>query len=103
MGRFINADVFAATGQGFVGNNMFAYCNNNPVNQVDPSGFVPFLVPIIVPIIVASVNNLINAIYYESSDGHSDVTSESYRDEYVSRWDRLDYAKQETGEDYYNP
>ncbi len=38
VGRFINADAFATTGQGFVGNNMFAYCGNNPVNKVDPTG-----------------------------------------------------------------
>ena len=38
MGRFINADVFASTGQGFIGHNMFAYCGNNPVNRADPSG-----------------------------------------------------------------
>jgi len=37
-GRFISADVFAATGQGLSGNNMFAYCGNNPVNRVDSSG-----------------------------------------------------------------
>lgn len=37
-GRFLNADAYAATGQGFVGNNMFAYCNNNPVTFKDPSG-----------------------------------------------------------------
>lgn len=38
IGRFINADVFASTGQGLLGNNMFAYCNNNPVNLLDPAG-----------------------------------------------------------------
>ncbi|MBR5292486.1 MAG: wall-associated protein, partial [Clostridia bacterium] len=32
IGRFINADSFASTGQGFLGYNMFAYCNNNPVS-----------------------------------------------------------------------
>lgn len=37
-GRFINADGYVATGQGFVGNNMFAYCNNNPVNRQDEQG-----------------------------------------------------------------
>ncbi|MBO5657782.1 MAG: hypothetical protein J6R94_06325, partial [Agathobacter sp.] len=26
IGRFINADAYLSTGQGFVGNNMFAYC-----------------------------------------------------------------------------
>ena len=29
-----------ATGQGLLGNNMFAYCNNNPVRYCDPSGEV---------------------------------------------------------------
>ena len=37
-GRFINADGYASTGQGLLGANMFAYCLNNPVNRVDPSG-----------------------------------------------------------------
>ena len=36
--RFINADSFASTGQGFVGTNMFAYCNNKPIINSDPSG-----------------------------------------------------------------
>ena len=36
--RFINADSYASTGQGFVGTNMFAYCNNCPVVYYDPSG-----------------------------------------------------------------
>jgi len=38
VGRFLNADVYVSTGQGFVGNNMFAYCNNNPVISCDPFG-----------------------------------------------------------------
>ena len=38
MGRFVNADALVATGQGFFGNNMFAYCGNNPVTRYDPSG-----------------------------------------------------------------
>ncbi len=36
--RFINADSYASTGQGFLGYNMFAYCGNDPVNRVDASG-----------------------------------------------------------------
>ena len=38
IGRFINADSYASTGQGLVGHNMFAYCRNNPVCRIDVSG-----------------------------------------------------------------
>ena len=38
VGRFINADCTTNTGQGFIGYNMFAYCNNNPVANMDFSG-----------------------------------------------------------------
>ena len=37
-GRFLNADALVATGQGMLGNNMFAYCRNNPACRVDISG-----------------------------------------------------------------
>ena len=36
--RFINADGYVSTGQGILGNNMFAYCSNNPIMHIDPSG-----------------------------------------------------------------
>ena len=36
--RFINADCFASTGTGILGYNMFAYCENNPVNFFDADG-----------------------------------------------------------------
>ena len=38
MGRFINADNYPSTGQGLTGNNMFAYCGNNPVSRQDNGG-----------------------------------------------------------------
>ena len=41
IGRFINADSFASTGQSYAGYNMFAYCENNPVNSEDPDGETP--------------------------------------------------------------
>jgi len=44
IGRFICADVYAATGQGFVGNNMFAYCLNNPVVLKDQTGSFAFAI-----------------------------------------------------------
>ena len=44
MGRFINADDYPTTGQGLTGNNMFAYCGNNPISRADTSGFFFFTV-----------------------------------------------------------
>ena len=40
-GSFINADALVSTGQGILGNNMFAYCANNPASFSDPTGMCP--------------------------------------------------------------
>ena len=45
--RFINADSYASTGQGFTGLNMFAYCNNSPSSASDPSGEFPWITGLI--------------------------------------------------------
>jgi len=37
-GRFINADVYCDTNTDIFGTNMFTYCNNDPINQIDPEG-----------------------------------------------------------------
>ncbi len=44
--RFINADELVSTGQGLLGYNMFAYCNNEPVFQRDSQGTEPACVDI---------------------------------------------------------
>ena len=36
--RFVNADAYTSTGQGFVGTNMFAYCGNSPTGRIDIGG-----------------------------------------------------------------
>lgn len=36
--RFINADSYVSTGQGFLGHNMFSYCRNNPASRKDTLG-----------------------------------------------------------------
>ena len=42
IGRFINADAqISAPGSEILGNNMYAYCFNNPVNSSDPNGNWP--------------------------------------------------------------
>ena len=38
IGRFLNADKYASTGGSYLGYNMYAYCNNNPIMCVDPTG-----------------------------------------------------------------
>ena len=38
IGRFLNADGYVSTGQGFTGYNMFAYCNNDPISHKDSTG-----------------------------------------------------------------
>ena len=42
ISRFLNADGYAVTGEGDVlGYNMFAYCNNDPINKSDTDGSRP--------------------------------------------------------------
>ena len=36
--RFISADEYTDTDTGYLGYNMFAYCNNNPILASDPDG-----------------------------------------------------------------
>ena len=38
IGRFISADGYVSTGQGIIGNNMYAYCGNNPIMRSDRGG-----------------------------------------------------------------
>lgn len=45
--RFLNADVYADTGTGAAGTNMFAYCNNNPVMFTDPEGTVSHAIALV--------------------------------------------------------
>ena len=169
-GRFITIDDVSYLAPDTInGLNLYAYCGNNPVMNVDPNGQL-FLTVLLITIgaftlaggiaggVTAAKNggnvwagigkglltgaafgvgfglsfglttlggaiamigaavvfsmaltNLENFIYYTYiSDGVSDLTPSSYSgvngddSKYLSRWDRLDYAKAQTGEKWYN-
>ncbi len=51
--RFINSDKYVSTGQGILGDNMFAYCGNNPVVFKDSNG--EFWVLALVTVVAAAV------------------------------------------------
>ena len=53
--RFINADSYSSTGQGIIGYNMFAYCNNSPVIQADHTGEFSLLT-LVSAVVSAAVN-----------------------------------------------
>ena len=70
-GRFISADGYVSTGQGLIGSNMYAYCYNNPIMHVDPTGEIPkwllitlVAVAVVVTVVVVTtvVNHIINAV-----------------------------------------
>lgn len=56
IGRFINADSQLNVGEGPLGCNLFAYCGNDPVNFIDTSGSIPFMV------ITAAIGIVVGAI-----------------------------------------
>ena len=60
IGRFISADSYASTGQGILGNNMYAYCLNNPVRYSDPTGESATIAGAIIGGLFGAINGLIN-------------------------------------------
>ena len=74
-GRFINADEHVSTGQGLLGYNMFSYCNNNPIINVDSEGEFPWLV-----LAIVFVPAIIGAIIGATSDVDLTKTQESQVD-----------------------
>ena len=39
IGRFVNADGYASTGQSILGYDMYVYCGNNPISNLDSDGY----------------------------------------------------------------
>ena len=53
-GRFLTKDAYVSTGQGLFGANMYQYCENDPVDRVDPSGKLFVGLALLVGIVAAS-------------------------------------------------
>ena len=83
IGRFINADGYVSTGQGFLDYNMFLYCGNNPTNRVDQTGmfwkeiggFFKRVGKSIVKGIEKTVNALTKSFHFEIGMGYGFGTS----------------------------
>jgi hypothetical protein len=61
IGRFINADSYMSTGDGILGNNMFAYCLNNPVKYADPTGHSAILIALAIGAVLGGIYGGISA------------------------------------------
>lgn len=70
--RFINADGLVSTSTGVLGYNMFACCNNNPVNCSDPSGrkWVKAVIAVVVVVAVILVGKAIADNKINKSDAN---------------------------------
>ena len=88
--RFLNADIYVSTGQGFVGFNMYAYCNNNPVNMTDQSGNWPQWLTKVIIVVVSGVLGLIltDAVADKALDkaGANDAEKEIAKNDYVAAY-----------------
>ena len=78
MGRFLNADGYVSTGQGILGNNMYAYCGNNPVMYVDHGGewFLSFLFGILAAgLALFGLSSCSAETVKEAYDGYDNIKS----------------------------
>ena len=63
--RFINADCYASTGQGFIGMNAFSYCGNAPSSRTDGYGFAWTDLLEFVDTAIQEVGNALNSAAYD--------------------------------------
>ena len=75
MGRFINGDNYPSTGQGLIGNNMFAYCGNNPVFREDDGGEVW---NIVIGAAIGGITSFVSGVVAEALDPEGDFSWKSW-------------------------
>ena len=78
VGRFINADALVSTGQGMLGNNMFAYCLNNPVNLVDWTGSVSLWYYLIVDHDMGYIHRAVQGHIQENYNVQTEVSLQTF-------------------------
>ena len=71
MGRFISSDTYPSPGQGLLGNNMFAYCGNNPTARIDSSGY--FWEAIGIGFVAGVVGQYVSDVMGNIKDGETGV------------------------------
>lgn len=70
IGRFISADNYPSTGQGLLGNNMFAYCGNNPISRADDGGeFWNIVIGAVAGAIASAVSELVSQVINHVATG----------------------------------
>ena len=78
-----------------IGLNLFAYCNNDPINKWDPSGHIPIITLIIAGLVAATANYVYqiffneNGISYETTENGVQIKN-SYK--IITPWGRWLYS-----------
>ena len=68
LGRFINADGYVSTGQGLLGSNMYAYCNNDPVDHLDSDGeLASWLIGAVVGAIIGGISAAVSGCDFKET------------------------------------
>ena len=83
-GRFISADdQMAGVGGDLLGYNLFAYCQNDPVNQVDPTGHMPrwlekvvTVAAAVVAVVIAPIVIVLNIVAIVKSNNYVEETGD---------------------------
>ncbi len=78
-GRFLNADGYINANGDLIGFNMYAYCSNNPVMYVDPTGeeVATWVIILIVAAVIVAAVAIDHHIHSKAPDGVAAATYEN--------------------------
>ena len=87
--RFINADSYASTGQGFIGYNMFAYCGNNPIVFLDCRGYKKETYVFVYSTGGSFTDQAMNSPYFDSDDSDVIIVEVCTAQDFVENWNKM--------------